>query len=147
MTEQTSTGRLSSGGLQPGIFRSSTGRISSGGLQPGIFRSTPQPPASGAGLRPAATTDVGRYRVNPEAAASIHDDGLVILHVPSGRIFTSNRTGARVWQGLQRQLPLDAIAVEISDDYGIDPATARKDAVCFLAELERNGLTERGADQ
>ncbi len=95
----------------------------------------------------AEQTSTGRIRVNPEAAASIHDDGLVILHVPSGRIFTSNRTGARVWQCLQQQLPLEAIAAEISDDYGIDPATARKDAVCFLAELQRNGLTERGADQ
>ena len=86
-----------------------------------------------------------RIRLNPEASASIHDDGLVILHVPSGRIFASNRTGARVWQCLKRQLPLEAIAAEISHTYGIDRATAREDAANFLAELERNGLTERGA--
>jgi len=85
-----------------------------------------------------------RIGLNPGATASIHEDGLVILHVPSGRIFTSNQTGARVWQCLEQQLPLEAIAAEISRDFGIDLATAREDAAHFLAELERNGLTERG---
>jgi hypothetical protein len=84
-------------------------------------------------------------RLNPRASASIHDDGLVVLHVPSGRIFTSNQTGARVWRCLERQLPLEAIVAEISRDYGIDRAAAREDVARFLAELERNGLTERGA--
>jgi hypothetical protein len=88
----------------------------------------------------------GRIRLNPGATASIHDDGLVILHVPSGRIFASNRTGARIWQCLEQQLPLEAIAAEIIHNYGIDRATAREDAANFLAELERNGLTERGAE-
>ena len=85
----------------------------------------------------------GRVRLNRAAAASIHDDGLVLFHVPSGRIFASNRTGARVWQYLEQQLPLDAIAAEISHHYGIDRATAQEDAARFLAELERNGLAER----
>jgi len=95
----------------------------------------------------ANQTCTDRIRLNPGATASIHEDGLVILHVPSGRIFISNQTGARVWQCLEQQLPLEAIAAEISRDYGIDRATAREDAARFLAELERNGLTERGAEQ
>ena len=84
-----------------------------------------------------------RVRLNPEATASIHEDGLVILHVPSGRIFTSNQTGARIWQRLEERLPLAGIAAEIARDFGTDPATALKDAARFLAELERNGLTQR----
>ena len=40
-----------------------------------------------------------KIRLNPEAAASIHDDGLVVFHVPTGRLFTSNRIGARVSHG------------------------------------------------
>ena len=87
-----------------------------------------------------------RIGLNPGATASIHEDGLVILHVPSGRIFTSNQTGARVWQCLERQLPLEAIAAEISRHYGIDRGSAREDAARFLAELERNGLTEQGPE-
>jgi len=93
----------------------------------------------------ASQTWGNRIRLNPGAAASIHDDGLVVLHVTSGQLFTSNQTGARIWQCLEQQLPLDAIAARISRDYGIDQATAREDVARFLAELERNGLTERGA--
>jgi len=94
----------------------------------------------------ANRTSSNRIRLNPGVAASIHDDGLVILHVPGGRVFTSNQTGARVWQCLEQQLPLDAIAADISRDYGIDRVTAREDAARFLAELERNGLAEQGAE-
>jgi len=94
----------------------------------------------------ANQTCSNRIRLNPGATASIHDDGLVILHVPGGRIFTSNQTGARVWQCLEQQLQLDAIAAEISRDYGIDRVIAREDAARFLAELERNGLTNQGPE-
>ena len=87
-----------------------------------------------------------RIRLNRGIAASIHDDGIAILHVPSGRIFTSNQAGARIWRYLEQQLPLQAIAAEISREYGIDRAAAQEDMARFLAELERNGLTERGPE-
>jgi len=82
-----------------------------------------------------------RIGLNRGATASVHEDGLFILHVPSGRIFASNQTGARIWQYLEQQLPLQAIAAEISREYGIDRETAQEDTARFLAELERNGLT------
>jgi len=94
---------------------------------------------------PKQTCDSG-IRLTPGASASIHDGGLVVLHVSSGRIFTSNQTGARIWQSLEQQLPLDAITAALSRDYGIDGATAREDTARFLAELERNGLAERVAE-
>ena len=34
------------------------------------------------------------FTVNPEAAASFHHDGVVILHTGKGSLFTSNETGA-----------------------------------------------------
>jgi hypothetical protein len=94
----------------------------------------------------ANQTCTDKIRLNPDAAASVHDRGIVILHVPSGRIYISNQTGARVWRHLQHQLPLQAIAAEISREYGIDQPTALEDTARFLAELERNGLTERGPE-
>ena len=82
-------------------------------------------------------------RLNPDAAASVHEHGLVILHVPSGRIFTSTQTGACIWQCLKERLPLEGIAAKLARDFRIDRTTAREDAARFLAELERNGLTEQ----
>jgi len=87
-----------------------------------------------------------RIRLNRGVAASIHEDGIAILHVPSGRIFTSNQTGARIWKYLEQQLSLKAIAVEISREYGVDRETAQEDTARFLTELEQSGLTERGPE-
>ena len=84
--------------------------------------------------------------VNPEAAASIHDSGIVILHIGNGRLYASNGTGARIWRGVEEQLSLEAIADEISDAYQIARATAREHLVRFLAELERHTLIRREAE-
>ena len=93
------------------------------------------------------TNQIGdlRFTVNPEAVASFHDDGMVILHTGVGRLFTSNGTGAHIWRGVERQLPLEAIAEEISGEYNIARTTAREHTVRFLAELERHTLIQRGA--
>lgn len=83
------------------------------------------------------------FTVNPEAAASFHDDGVVILHTSKGTLFTANRTGARIWRGIEQQLSLEVIANGISDEYQIAPRTAREHTICFLAELERQSLIQR----
>jgi hypothetical protein len=83
------------------------------------------------------------FTVNPEAAASFHDDGLVILHAGNGRLYCSNETGARIWRGVERQRSLEAIAEEISAEYQIAPTTAREDTLRLLAELERHTLVRR----
>ena len=85
------------------------------------------------------------FTVNPEAAASFHDNGIVILHTGKGCLFTSNGTGARIWRGVEQRLPLEAIAEEISSAYKIALATAREHMVLFLAELERQKLIQREA--
>ena len=85
------------------------------------------------------------FTVNPEAAASFHDDGIVILHTGKGSLFTSNETGARIWRGVERQLPLEAIAGEISVEYNIARTTAREHTIRFLAEMERHKLIQREA--
>jgi hypothetical protein len=85
------------------------------------------------------------FNVNPEAVASFHDGGIVILHTGVGRVFASNRTGARIWRGVERQLPLEAIAEEICGEYKIARTTAREHAARFLAALERYTLIRREA--
>ena len=83
------------------------------------------------------------FVVNPEAAASFHDNGLAILHSRSGRLFTSNETGARIWRGLEQRLSLDAIAEKISSDYQIARSIAREHTVRFLSELEKHSLVQQ----
>jgi hypothetical protein len=76
-------------------------------------------------------------------AASIHDHGIVLLHTIDGRLFASNQTGARIWHGLQRHLPIDAITADLREHYRISHETALSDTARFLTQLERQRLVER----
>jgi hypothetical protein len=84
--------------------------------------------------------------VNPEATASIHDSGIVILHIGNGRFYASNGTGARIWRGVEERRSLEAITDEISDEYQVARGTAREHVIRFLAELERHTLIQREAE-
>jgi hypothetical protein len=83
------------------------------------------------------------FMVNPEAVPSFHDEGVVILHAGNGRLFTSNETGARIWRGIEQQLPLETIATEISNAYDIARTTAREHTFKFLCALEQQALISR----
>jgi coenzyme PQQ synthesis protein D (PqqD) len=86
------------------------------------------------------------FAVNSEATVSVHDGGIVILHIGNGRLYTSNGTGARIWCGVEEHLPLEAITDRLSDEYQIDPATAREHILCFLTQLEVHTLIQREAE-
>ena len=83
------------------------------------------------------------FKVSPQAVASIHANGIVILHTGSGRMFTSNMTGARIWSCIERHLHLEGIADEISAVYEITQMTALEHALRFLVQLERHLLVQR----
>ena len=88
------------------------------------------------------TTEIS-FTVNSEAVRSFHDDGVVILHAGTGRVFTSNETGARIWRGIEQQLSFETIAKEISTAYQIARTTAREHTFDFLAALEQQSLIKR----
>ena len=83
------------------------------------------------------------FTVSPEATASVHDEGVVILHLGNGRFYTCNGTGARIWRAIEQRLSLEAIAQEISSAYEIALNTARQHTVRFLAELELHALVQQ----
>ena len=83
------------------------------------------------------------FSVSPEATASTHDDGIVILHTGKGRVFSSNKTGALIWRGIEQQRSLDGIVEEISGEFQIAGTTARAHTLNFLAALERQSLIQR----
>ncbi|MEN3328902.1 MAG: hypothetical protein V7638_3709 [Acidobacteriota bacterium] len=88
------------------------------------------------------TTEIN-FTVNPEAVRSFHDGGVVILQAGTGRLFTSNEAGARIWRGIEQRLPLEMIATEISTAYQIARTTAREHTLNFLAALEQQALIRR----
>jgi len=85
-------------------------------------------------------------KISPDAAASIHEDGVVILHTRRGRLFRSNRAGACIWCCIEQRLSLEGIAEKLTSEYQIARTIAREHTARFLAELERNSLIERRAE-
>jgi hypothetical protein len=92
---------------------------------------------------PEPTGDI-RIDVRPSPAqlvlSSRHEDGLLLLHVSTGRLFLCNRTGARVWQNFMNGSSLMEASEQLSQDYGVPVADMRKDALAFLGDLETHGL-------
>lgn len=83
--------------------------------------------------------------VSPEVQASVHDDGLALLQVSTGRVFLCNRIASRIWCGVVKGLNAEAISDEISRECGVKRDLVERHTYSFLAELERRGLLNRGA--
>ena len=83
------------------------------------------------------------FCLSPEATASAHEDGIVILHTGKGRVFSSNKSGALIWRGIEQQRSLDGIVEEVSGEFQIAGTTARAHTLNFLAALERQSLIQR----
>jgi hypothetical protein len=81
--------------------------------------------------------------VAPDVRVSVHQDGLALLHIPSGRVFVCNRTAARIWDGVVKGLSADTISDEISRECGVERDLVHQHTSSFLAELERRGLVTR----
>lgn len=84
-------------------------------------------------------------RINPEAAVSVHEGGLVILDNNKGRLYSSGPAGAYIWRCIEQHLPLDAIAEKLQTDFQVELTTAREHTARFMEQLHANGLIERRA--
>jgi len=87
----------------------------------------------------------GRWFPAAEVTASPHDDGLVILHIPTGRIYRCNRVGSRIWEGLAGGLDPSSISMEVSREYGVAESLVQTHTTRFVNELERCGFVTRAA--
>ena len=81
--------------------------------------------------------------VSSEVRSTVEGGNLVLLHMKKGLLFKSNRTGARIWQGLQDRRPLLRIAEELSREFGVPPDVVKRDVDGFIADLESHGLLAR----
>jgi hypothetical protein len=88
-------------------------------------------------------SDSLKFTPSPDVASSVHENGIVLLHVGSGQMFASNGTGARIWSGLKERQSTEMIVSEISTDYQIAWTTARDHVERFLIALEQQKLIQR----
>ncbi len=81
-----------------------------------------------------------RWAASPEVRASSDGNGLVLLHISAGLIYTSNATGARIWGAvLGGRHPREA-ALELAREGGVSPRLAYRHVLRYLKALEGHGL-------
>lgn len=81
-----------------------------------------------------------KLRVAPDVKASLHPDGVVLIHLGRGMVFSANRVGAMIWSGAAERRSIEKVAESISSEFHIAPATVQQDAAEFLAQLAAEGL-------
>jgi len=83
-----------------------------------------------------ATSRVAVQRVSGE---------LVLLDLTDGTFFVSKGLGPVVWERvIEGRVSVEAVANEIADRYGRDPASVAVDVQAFLEDLRGRGFVDRG---
>jgi len=77
---------------------------------------------------------------SPAVRASVSGDGLVLLDLAGGLVFSSNQVGARIWQRIEEGQPARDIARQLADDYAVPLDRAQHDVAAFVADLIARGL-------
>jgi len=80
------------------------------------------------------------FRIAPDVKASLHSEGIVLINLRRGTVFSANRIGAMIWNAAAERWSLDRVASSISSEFHIPARTAQQDAAEFLAQLAAEGL-------
>jgi hypothetical protein len=78
----------------------------------------------------------------PHVRSNISDDGLILLDIATGQIFSANPIAARIWNGLEQGYLLTEIIQGIATDTGADPVVVERDATEFVNTLRLRALVE-----
>ena len=72
--------------------------------------------------------------------STVTNDGMVLLDVSNGKIFSSNAVGARIWLKLQEGSDLETIVSQVGAEFNVLPEHVRPDVEAFLEHLKANGI-------
>jgi hypothetical protein len=73
--------------------------------------------------------------------ANVTDDGLIVLDLVKGQIFTANAIGARIWQALfVDKQPQEEVVEVVASEWGTTPDIVTTDVERFVVQLKQQGL-------
>jgi hypothetical protein len=79
-------------------------------------------------------------RPSAEVIAKRLDEGAVLVHIPSNRIFELNETGSRVWELLGQGLDVSQIASLLVNEFEVEETRAGGEVKAILGKLRDQGL-------
>lgn len=88
----------------------------------------------------ASSFDDARVALPDNVMTRAVDGTLVLLDIDSGRSFTLDAIGARVWSLLISTGSVAATSEVLIDEFAADPAQLRADVVAIVAQLSKQGL-------
>jgi hypothetical protein len=77
-----------------------------------------------------------RSRLTPDAVAQRVGDEMVLVHMKTDRVFTLNRTGARICELLSAGHDRDEIERQVLQEFEGPPAEIAREIDAFLGMLE-----------
>jgi hypothetical protein len=77
-----------------------------------------------------------RSRPNPDAIAQRLGEEMVLVHLKTDRVFTLNRTGARIWELLSDGHDRAGIERQLLQEFDGRPAEIARDVGALLEALE-----------
>jgi len=86
-------------------------------------------------------------RIAADVKASLHSEGVVLIHHTRGIVFSANRVGAMIWKGAAENRGLDRVVESIATEFHVPAETAHRDAVEFLSQLRAEGLLVASASR
>ena len=85
-----------------------------------------------------------QFSIHPEVRTTPGDeDGSVLINLQSGKVFSVNGVGAKVWTMLERGTGFDGIVDALSREYNLPAAELHNDLDSFIDDLTRKDLLKR----
>jgi hypothetical protein len=76
----------------------------------------------------------------PGVVSRMVDGEAVLVDPKKGMVRVLNPAGARIWEMIDGQRTVAALAADIAAEYGIDAARAQADTITFCEDLVRRGV-------
>lgn len=90
-------------------------------------------------------TSVGPFVHSADVIAQPSGESLVLFHMESGKYFSLNESGARIWEFCDGRRTADEITSLVVEEYDASPQV-RDDVAILLRQLLEKGLL-KAADQ
>jgi hypothetical protein len=72
--------------------------------------------------------------------ANVTSDGLILMDIENGSIFSANVVGARIWQLLREGRLEEQITDAIAEEWGVPRDTVASDVIEFVQSLRERAL-------
>lgn len=82
-----------------------------------------------------------QFNIHPEVRTTPGDeDGSVLINLRSGKVFSLNGVGAKVWSMLEQGATFEGVLRELGREYNLPSEELRNDLDGFINELTRKDL-------